>query len=123
MGIDVKARNGDSRSLSFLYWGWIRHVADEEGLSLPQSGSSSDSLDEEQTRRLASAIRTRAEKIRKGVAPRDASSYVQRMSKEWFPSKDGNEDRGTKAAGFDDPDDLDETANFFESSGGVTLSY
>jgi hypothetical protein len=123
LGIDVKARNGDSVSLSYLYWGWIRHIAKEEGVALPQSGSSVDSLDGDVAKKLASAMRTRAEKIRKGLAPRDAASFVQKMDKEWFPSRDEKDDAGAMKADFDDPNSMDETADFFDSSGGVTLRY
>jgi hypothetical protein len=123
LGIVAKARNGDSLSLSHLYWGWIRIIANEEGVALPQSGSSVDSFDEDVAKKLASAIRTRAEKIRKGVAPRDAASYVQKMDEQWFSSRDEKDDTGSVSADFDDPASMDETANFFDSSGGVTLRY
>jgi hypothetical protein len=122
LGIHAKAENGDSLELSYLYWSWIRHIAAEEGVTLPQSGSASDSLTGDETKKLASALRAKAEKIRKGLASRDANSYVQQIDKEWFPSADG-EDAEPLRADFDDPDDMDETANFFESSGGVTLRY
>ena len=92
-------------------------------MTLPQSGSASDSLTEAQARRLASALRARAEKIRKGVAPRDAISYVQQIDKEWFPSEAKGDGVGTLSTDFDDPDHMDDTAEFFESSGGVTLRY
>jgi hypothetical protein len=123
LSIVAKARNGDSLSLSHLYWSWIRIIAKEEGVPLPQSGSSVDSFDEDVAKKLASAIRSRAEKIRKGVAPRDAALYVQKMDKQWFSSKDEKDDTGSVSADFDDPDSMDETANFFDSSGGVTLRY
>lgn len=123
LGIRAKTRNGNSRSLSYLYWSWIRHVATEAGLTLPQSGSTTDSLTEEEAKKLASALRERAEKIRKGLAPRDATSYVQEVDKQWFPSEVGGEGPGTLSAEFDDPDGMDETADFFESSGGVSLRY
>ena len=90
-------------------------------MTLPQSGSASDSLTDAEARRLASALRARAEKIRKGTAPRDASSYVQQIDKEWFPPTAGRGGAGTLSADFDDPDSMDDTARFFESSGGVTL--
>jgi hypothetical protein len=122
LGIDAKAKNGDSRSLSYLYWSWIRHIATEEDVTLPQSGSRTDSLTEEETKKLASALRARAEKIRKGLAPRDATSYVQQIDKQWFPSGEG-EDVGTLSADFDNPEGIDETAGFFDKSGGVTLRY
>ena len=118
----AKAKNGTSRSLSFLYWGWIRHIAIEEGAAIPQSGVSVDSLSEADAKKLASAIRTRAEKIRRGLAPRDASGFVQQTDDSVFPATDGK-DVGTLSAEFDDPDDMDETADFFESSGGVKLRY
>jgi len=92
-------------------------------LTLPQSGSTTDSLTEEEAKKLASALRERAEKIRKGLAPRDATSYVQEVDKQWFPSEVGGEGPGTLSAEFDDPDGMDETADFFESSGGVSLRY
>jgi len=123
LGIDAKARNGGSQSLSYLYWGWIRHVATEAGINLPQSGSTSDSLTEAETKRLASALRNRAEKIRRGLAPRDAISYVQRIDNEWFPSVEEGEATRPMRTDFDDPDGMDKTADFFEASGGVTLSY
>ena len=82
MGIYAKAKNGRSRSMSYLYWGWVRRIAREEGVTLPQSGSATDSLTGAETRKLASALRARAQKIRKGVSPRDASSYVQQFDKE-----------------------------------------
>jgi hypothetical protein len=92
-------------------------------VTLPQSGSATDSLTEEEAKRLASALRAKAEKIRKGLAVRDATSYVQQIDKQWFPTADKGKDAGTLGANFDDPDDMDETAKFFESSGGVTLRY
>ena len=122
LGIHAEAKKGGSRELSYLYWSWIRHVATEEGLTLPQSGSSTDSFSEDNAKKLASVIRARAEKIRKGLAPRDATTYVQQVDKQWFPPAAG-EDLGTLRADFDDPDSMDETAVFFESSGGVTLRY
>jgi len=122
LGIKAKASNGGSRSFSYLYWNWIRHIAMEEGVTVPQSGSTSDSLTNVEAKRLASALRARAEKIRKGKAPRDATSYVQQIDKRWFPSK-VEEDAGTVGADFDDPESIDETADFFDSSGGVTLQY
>lgn len=123
MGIYAKAKNGSSRSMSYLYWSWVRRIAKEEGVTLPQSGSATDSITEAETRRLASVLRARAEKIRKGIVPRDASSYVQQVDKEWFPPVVEREDIGTVSADFDDPDSMDDTAKFFESSGGVTLRY
>lgn len=122
LGIHAKARRGGARSLSYLYWSWIRHVALEEGVNLPRSGSESDSLTGDESKRLASALRARAEKIRKGTAPRDASSFVQQADRQWFPSGE-EESTGTLRADFDDPDDMDKTARFFESSGGVVLRY
>ena len=109
--------------MSYLYWSWVRRVAKEEGVTLPQSGTASDSLTEAQTRRLASALRARAEKIRRGIAPRDASLYVQQIDKEWFPPEAKGDGVGTLNTDFDDPDHMDDTAEFFESSGGVTLRY
>lgn len=123
MGIHAKAKNGGSRSFSYLYWSWIRRIAKEEGVVLPQSGSATDSLTEADARKLASALRARADKIRKGTAPRDASSYVQQVDKEWFPPEDESEGVGTLKADFDNPDRIDDTAEFFGSSGGVTLRY
>ena len=92
-------------------------------MTLPQSGSETDSLTEAEARKLASALRARAEKIRKGIAPRDASSYVQQIDKDWFPPAVEGEGVGTLGADFDNPDCMDDTAGFFESSGGVTLRY
>jgi len=109
--------------MSYHYWNWVRRVAREEGVTLPQSGSATDSLTGSEARRLASALRARAQKIREGIAPRDASSYVQQVDKEWFPPVIEGKDIGTVSADFDDPDSMDDTAKFFESSGGVTLSY
>jgi len=103
-----------------LYWSWIRHVASEEGVQLPQGGSASDALSNDQAKRLASALRIRADKIRRGVAPRDATAYVRAVEKSTFPP---NQDLGSLQADFDDPDSMDESASFFDSSGGVTLSY
>ena len=123
MGINAKAKNGKSRLMSYLYWSWVRRVASEEGVTLPQSGSTTDSLTDAEARRLASALRARAQKIRKGIVRRDASSYVQQVDKEWFPPALEREDVGTVSADFDDPDSMDDTAKFFESSGGVTLRY
>ncbi len=68
-------------------------------------------------------LKTRAEKIRKGLAPRDATSYVQQFDKQWFTPTAEEEDVGALRADFDDPDSMDETAVFFDSSGGVTLRY
>ncbi len=123
LGIYAVARNGASLSLSYLYWSWIRHIATEEGVTLPQSGTATDSITEDEAKMLASALRARAEKIRKGLAPRDATSYVGQIDKQWFPSRAEGEDAGTLSADFDDPDGIDETADFFESSRGVTLRY
>ena len=92
-------------------------------MTLPQSGSATDSLTEAEARRLASVLRARAEKIRKGIAPRDASSYVQQTDKEWFPPVAEGEGAGSMSTDFDHPDSMDDTAGFFESSGGVTLRY
>ncbi len=122
LGIYVKAKNGSSRSLSYLYWGWIRQIAAEEGVVLPQSGSETDCLSEQQAKKLASALRTRAKKIRRGIAPRDASSYVKRIDRWWLP-KTEEQKAGEVNADFDDPDSMDLTASFFDSSGGVTLRY
>lgn len=122
MGIYVKADNGGSRSLSHLYWGWIRQIGAEEGVVLPQSGSETDRLSEQQAKKLASALRARAEKIRRGTAPRDASSYVRRLDKRWLPEAQGQKG-GAVSADFDDPDGMESTAGFFDSSGGVTLRY
>jgi hypothetical protein len=123
LGIQVKAKNGRSRSISHLYWSWVRHVVAEEGVTLPQSGSESDSLSGDDAKKLASALRVRAEKIRKGFAPRDAASFVQQVNKQWSPPSTGTEGVEDLKADFDDPDSMDETASFFESSGGATLKY
>jgi len=109
--------------MSYLYWGWVRRIAKEEGVKLPQSGSATDSLTDAEAKRLATVLRARAQKIRKGTAPRDASSYVQRVDKELFPQVVEGKDAGVVGADFDDPDSMDDTATFFESSGGVTLRY
>ena len=123
MGIYAKARNGGSWKLSYLYWSWIRHVATEAGVAIPQGGSATDSLSEQESKNLASALRDRAERIRKGLAPRDATSFVQQADKELLPPAAEDEGAGTLNADFDDPDGMDETADFFESSGGVLLQY
>lgn len=122
MGVLVRARNGGSRTISNLYWSWIRHVASEEDEALPQSGSSSETLSNNQTKRLALALRAKADKIRKGAAPRDATAYVQKLDRDLLPSGDG-QDMGSLKVDFDDPDSIDETASFFDGSGGVTLTY
>ena len=109
--------------MSYLYWSWVRRIAKEEGVTLPQSNSAADSLTDAEARRLASALRARAEKIRKGIAPRDASSYVQQVENEWIPREVDGEDVGTMSADFDNPDSMDDTAEFFKASGGVTLRY
>jgi hypothetical protein len=123
LGIYVEAKNGSRLSLSYLYWGWIRHIAEEEGVELPKNDSETISFTENQTKRLASAIRTRADKIRKGLAPRDAKSYVDRIDIRFFPPEKTTDDRKTTAIDFDNPDAMDETAKFFELSRGVTLTY
>jgi hypothetical protein len=122
LGIEVRAKNGGTRSLSYLYWGWVRHIASEEGSALPQSGSAEDSLSEPQAKKLASALGRRAGKIRNGTAPRDASKYVQQIDKTLLPQVEG-QDVTALGADFDDPDSMDEIAKFFDSSGGVTLEY
>ena len=109
--------------MSYLYWSWVRRIVREEGVALPQSGSMTDSLTDAEAKRLASALRARAQKIRKGIAPRDASSYLQQADKEWFPAAVEGEEVGGISADFDDPDSMDDAAKFFESSGGVTLRY
>ena len=119
LGIHARARSGEARALSFLYWSCICLIAAEEGVVLQTSGSEKDTLSSKQARELAAAIRTRAEKIRKGVAPRDASSYVQQADKEWLKE----EGTGALRADFDDPDSMEKTATFFDSSGGVVLTY
>jgi predicted DNA-binding ribbon-helix-helix protein len=123
LGIYARAKNGGTRSLSYLYWSWIRHIAEEEGVALPQSGSEIDSLTEDESKKLASALRTRAKKIRNGLAARDAAAYVRQIDKQWFPPTTKGESEGTMHVDFDEPDDVDETADFFEFSGGVVLSY
>jgi len=123
LGVSVEAKNGGSRSLSYLHWSWIRHVARDEGVTIPQSGSSTDSLTAVEAKDLASALRARAEKIRKGTALRDATSFVQQADKDWFPPDDGSIGAGTVRADFDDPEGMEDVAGFFELSGGVTLRY
>ena len=86
---------------------------------MPQSGSSTDSLSRDDAKKLASAMKTRAEKIRKGLAPRDAASYVRQIDEQSFPSKNAE----TTRADFDDPESMDKTADFFDLSGGVTIEY
>ena len=81
------------------------------------------SLTEKQTRNLASAIRTRAEKIRKGLAPRDAKSYVDKIDGRFFPSEKTQDEEKATVIDFDKPDAMDDTARFFELSRGVTLMY
>ena len=80
-------------------------------------------MTEVESERLASALRARAEKIRRGLVKRDASTYVEQIGKEWFPRAEDGEDTGVMAARFDDPEDMEKTAEFFETSGGVTLRY
>jgi hypothetical protein len=92
-------------------------------VALPQSGSATDSLSEQESKDLAFVLRDRAEKIRKGLAPRDATSFVQQTNKQLLPPAAEEERAGTLHAEFDDPDGMDETAGFFESSGGVLLQY
>jgi len=89
---------------------------------LPQSGSSRDSLSDEQAQRLASTLGSRADKIRNGIAPRDAKVFVQQMDKASLHSLEGKE-VGELDADFDEPDSMDEMAAFFRLSGGVTLVY
>ena len=122
LGIRVTAKNGSSHSLSYLYWGWIRHVANEEHVSLPESGTATDSLSENDAKKLASCLRARADKIRKGLAPRDATAYVRQFDKGWFPAVE-KEDVKISTVDFDEPEQIEEIARFFESSGGVTLDY
>jgi len=81
------------------------------------------SLTEDQTRRLASAIRARAEKVRKGLAPRDAKSYVDKIDGRFFPPEQNQDEGKAIAVDFDNPDAMDDTAKFFELSRGVTLTY
>ena len=109
--------------MSYLYWGWIRHIATEEGVTLPQSGSATDSLTEDESKKLASALRGRAQKIRRGLATRDAAAYVGQIDKQWFPPGASGEGEGTLDVDFDNPDGMEETADFFGSSGGVILRY
>jgi hypothetical protein len=123
MGVHAEAKNGSSLSFTHLYWSWIRHVATEEGVTLPQSGSAVDSLSDDETRKLALALKARAEKIRRGVAPRDATSYVHQIDKRLSPPSGDREEVPAIRADFDDPDSMDETADFFELSGGATLRY
>lgn len=120
--MQVRAKNGSTRSLSHLYWGWLRKIASEEGVVLPQSGSEADHFSAKETKELASAIRARAEKIRTGASPPDASSYVQQMGTKWL-SESEKKDAAELSADFDDPDSMEETASFLYSSGGVILTY
>ena len=94
----------------------------EEGVALPQSGFETDRLSAGQAKKLASALRARAEKIRKGIVPRDASAYVRGLDRRWLPQTE-EPNAGTVGADFDDPDGMEATARFFDSSGGVTLRY
>ena len=112
MGIYAEAKNGGSRSLSYLYWSWVRRIAKEEGVTLPQSNSATDSLTDFEARRLASALRAGAEKIRKGIAPQDASSYVQQVENEWIPREADGKGVGTMSADFDNPDSMDDTPDY-----------
>jgi hypothetical protein len=123
LGIHVEATNGSQRSLSYLYWGWIRHIAEAEGVRLPKNDSETISFTEDETKRLASAIRARADKIRRGLAPRDAKSYIDKIDSRFFPSEQTPDEGKTTPTDFDNPDAMDETAKFFESSRGVTLTY
>ena len=123
MAIYAEAKNGSRRSFSYLYWGWIRHIAEEEGVVLPKNDSETISFTEDETRSLAAAIKARAEKIRKGLAPRDAKSYVDQIDNQFFPPEKGPEEGQTTPVNFDEPDAMDETAEFFELSRGVTLAY
>ncbi len=123
MAIYVEAKNGTRRSLSYLYWGWIRHIAEEEGVELPKNDSETFSFTEDGTRSLASAIKARAEKIRKGLAPRDAKSYVDKIDSRFFPPEQTQDEGKAIAVDFDNPDAMDETAKFFELSHGVTFTY
>jgi len=123
LAIHAQAKNGTRRSLSYLYWGWIRHIAEEEGVVLPKNDSETISFTEDETRSLAAAIKARAEKIRKGLAPRDAKSYVDQIDSRFFPPKKGPKEEQTTPVNFDEPDAMDETAEFFELSRGVTLTY
>ncbi len=123
LGIHAEAKNGGSLSLSYLYWSWIRHIATEEGVTLPQSGSETDSLTEDESKKLAFALRARAQKIRDGLAVRDAATFVEQIDNQWFPPRAKGEGEGTLDVDFDNPDGMEETADFFGSSGGVTLSY
>ncbi|HEV2137867.1 MAG TPA: hypothetical protein VGR53_03430 [Nitrososphaerales archaeon] len=123
MGIRANTKNGSQRSFSYLYWGWIRHIAEEEGVELAKNDADTLSLTEEQTKKLGSAIRARAEKVRKGLAPRDAKSYVDKIDDRFF-SREQTQDEGKSiAVDFDNPDSMDDTAKFFELSRGVTLTY
>jgi hypothetical protein len=123
LGIYAEAKNGSRRSLSYLYWGWIRHIAEEEGVKLPKNDSKTISFTEDETKRLASAIKSRADKIRKGLAPRDAKSYVDRIDSRFFPPESPLDERKATPVDFDNPDAMNETAKFFELSRGVTLTY
>lgn len=123
MAIYVEAKNGTRRSLSYLYWGWVRHIAEEEGVDLPKNDSETIAFTEDETKRLASAIKARAEKIRRGLAPRNAKSYVDQIDNRFFPSEQDPDEGKTTPIDFDDPDSLDETAKFFELSRGVTFTY
>ncbi len=123
MAIYAEAKYGTRRSFSYLYWGWIRHIAEEEGAELPKNDSETISFTEDQTRNLAAAIKARAEKIRKGLAPRDAKSYVDQVDSQFFPPEKGQDEGKTTPTDFDEPNAMDETAEFFELSQGVTLTY
>jgi hypothetical protein len=123
LAIYAEAKNGSRRSLSYIYWGWIRHIAEEEGVVLPKNESETTSFTEDETRSLAAAIKARSEKIRKGLAPRDAKSYIDQIDSRFFPPEKGPDEGITTPINFDEPDALDETAEFFELSHGVTLTY
>jgi hypothetical protein len=123
LGIYIEAKNGNRLSLSYLYWGWIRHIAEEEGVELPKADSETISFTEDQTKELASAIRAKSDKIRKGLAPRGAQAYVDSMDNQFILPEKSQDERKATATDFDNPDDLDETAKFFQLSRGVTLTY
>jgi hypothetical protein len=122
LGIYAEAKNGSRHSFSYLYWGWIRQIAEDEGVKLPNDDSETISFTEDQTKMLASAIRNRADKIRKGLAPRNAKSYVDKIDNRFFPPESPGDKRKAAPVDFDNPDDMDETAKFFELSRGVTLT-
>ncbi|MDE1852573.1 MAG: hypothetical protein KGI38_02365 [Thaumarchaeota archaeon] len=123
MAIYAEAKNGGWRSLSPSYWTWIRHIATEEGLALPQSGSETETLSADEAKKLAVALKVRADKIRKGLALRDADSYLESWYEARTPPAIWEGKGNLHTIGYDEPNEMDKTADFFDLSGGVTFTY